>query len=379
MSTVDVAACMLFAALAGSHAHGTSRAGSDVDVRGVCVAPLAIRVSPFESFEQYDGLLEDDLESLLLPRLKAHPTAASSLGVRSEAVVFDVAKFLKLCAAANPNALEILFADERDWLLETPAWRALYPQRRHFLTKKVQATYLGYAMAQLKKIRTHRAWLLQPPAAKPTRGDFGLPDASTLSADDRNRIEQSIAAKIRSYGIDAIELPKPARVALDERLHRFYSDLLRAGEDELEPKLRSLAVRALDLPREVALSLDAEKRYLAALRHWEAYETWKAERNPARAELERRHGYDSKHAMHLIRLMRMGLEVLQSGELRVRRHDAEELAAIRDGALSYDELVAMAERLRASMQAAAQGCTLPADVDHAWVSRLAFEIIQLAS
>lgn len=33
----------LFLALAGSQAHGTAREGSDVDLRGVCVAPLSLR------------------------------------------------------------------------------------------------------------------------------------------------------------------------------------------------------------------------------------------------------------------------------------------------------------------------------------------------
>lgn len=98
------------------------------------------------------------------------------------------------------------------------------------------------------------------------------------------------------------------------------------------------------------------------MKHWDAYHTWKTHRNPARAELERQHGYDTKHAMHLIRLMRMGLEVLETGDLRVRRDDADELSAIRDGAIGFDELQAKADSLRTRMEAAAQASSLPADV-----------------
>jgi hypothetical protein len=36
------------------------------------------------------------------------------------------------------------------------------------------------------------------------------------SRDDQNRIEQSIAEKIRSYGIDNIDMPKPTRTAVQE-------------------------------------------------------------------------------------------------------------------------------------------------------------------
>ena len=45
----------IFLALAGSQAHGTARQGSDVDVRGVCVAPMPVCVSLFKTFEQYEG------------------------------------------------------------------------------------------------------------------------------------------------------------------------------------------------------------------------------------------------------------------------------------------------------------------------------------
>jgi hypothetical protein len=111
------------------------------------------------------------------------------------------------------------------------------------------------------------------------------------------------------------------------------------------------------------------------MKQWESYETWKAERNPVRAELESRHGYDTKHAMHLVRLMRMGLEILQTGELHVRRPDAEELRAIRDGALSYDELMEIATALQSKMGEAAEACKLPADVDDVRVDRLMFELV----
>jgi predicted nucleotidyltransferase len=361
----------LFLTLAGSQAHGTARESSDVDVRGVCVASLSLRLSLFRSFEQYEGALPAGLAESVIPRIQEHPTAARGLSIKTECVIFDVAKFVSLCAAANPNALEILFADERDWLLATPQWRRLHDQRSQFLTKKVQQTFLGYAMAQLKKIQTHRSWLLNPPARKPTREDFGLPaHGGTLSHDDQNRIEQSIAEKVRSYGVDNVEMPKPSRIALQERLDAFYRDALSASADDIEERMRAVATASLGVPAEVASTLNAEKRYRAALKHWDSYQTWKSQRNPARAELERVHGYDTKHAMHLIRLMRMGFEVLKTGELHVRRDDAAQLSAIRDGALSFDELLVMAADLQQSMQNATAATELPHDVDYDRVDAL---------
>jgi uncharacterized protein len=368
----------VFLTLAGSHAHGTAREGSDVDLRGVCIAPLSVRVSLFRAFEQYEGILPGSLAATVLPRIREHPTAARGLGIKTECVIFEVAKFVGLCAAANPNALEILFADERDWVLTTPGWRRLHDQRRQFLTKKVQQTFLGYAMAQLKRIRTHRSWLLNPPARKPVREDFGLPaHGGTLSSDDQNRIEQSIEAKLRSYGIDNVDMPKPVRIAVQERLDDFYRDALSASSEDIEARMRAVATSSLGIPPEVASSLNAEKRYRAALKHWDSYQAWKSQRNPARAELEHAYGYDTKHAMHLIRLMRMGLEVLQTGELSVRRDDAEQLSSIRDGALSFDELLATASGLQQSMEKSAMLTALPSDVDHDRVDSLLADVLEL--
>lgn len=56
------------------------------------------------------------------------------------------------------------------------------------------------------------------------------------------------------------------------------------------------------------------------------------------------HG-NTKHAMHLVRLLRMGVEALRDGEINVRRADAKELLAIRGGAWKYDDLVKYAEEM----------------------------------
>jgi hypothetical protein len=198
---------------------------------------------------------------------------------------------------------------------------------------------------------------------------------STSSRDDQNRIEQSIAETIRSYGIDNIDMPKATRIAVDERMEAFYRDALSATEAEIEERKRAVATLALHLPADVVITLNAEKRYRSAMKHWESYQAWKAERNRARAELEAKHGYDTKHAMHLVRLMRMGVEILKRGELLVRRPDATELQSIRDGALAFDALLEQTETLRIQMDEAAQKSALPADVDRPVIDALAFEML----
>ncbi|MBI2375604.1 MAG: nucleotidyltransferase domain-containing protein [Deltaproteobacteria bacterium] len=387
--SLDLARDVIFVTLGGSHAHGTQRAGSDVDLRGICVVPDALRFSLFERFEQHEGRLEGSLADMLQPRLESHPTTRDALAVgrpnvsprsgsrefevKIEVVIYDVAKLLRMLVEANPNALEILFADPSDWLLESGTFRRIYEERRRFLTTKVQATYLGYAMAQLRKIKTHRSWLLSPPREPPKRSDFGLPERSVISSDERDRIERAVEAKMKSYGIDDLELPKAARIAIAERMRSFFADsALEADPDEA---VRRVAGRSLGLSKELIDALDRERRFRAAVRQRTAYDEWKSSRNPARAELEAKFGYDTKHAMHLLRLLRTGIEVLESGDLVVKRSDAAELKKVRDGALSFAELEAEAERLRARMEIASTASALPALVDERFVDELYLGLI----
>lgn len=95
---------------------------------------------------------------------------------------------------------------------------------------------------------------------------------------------------------------------------------------------------------------DFERR----LQEWKQLLHWRASRNPARAELEARSGYDTKHGAHLVRLLRMGREILVEGRAHVWRGeggagDREELRAIRGGAWPYDQLVAWAEEADAEL------------------------------
>jgi predicted nucleotidyltransferase len=312
--------------------------------------------------------------------LAEHPTARAGLSRKVESVLFDLTKLVRLCAAGNPNALEILFADERDWVFSTPLFRRLHAERHRFLSGKVEQTYLGYALSQLRRIKTHRVWLLSPPEKEPTRADYGLPEQATLSADDQNRIEQAIAERTRGWGIETIEMSKADRIALRARLTEFLTDVLTCGEDcsedELDSQQRRVAAVSLGLPRSVLRALDAERKYRAARRHWESYLRWKEERNPDRAGLEAQFGYDTKHAAHLVRLMRTGIELLETGKLSVRRADAAELLSIRDGKYTYDELIEETARLEVSMKNARERSTLPADVDHGALDELLLGLLE---
>jgi predicted nucleotidyltransferase len=250
-----------------------------------------------------------------------------------ERVLYDIRKLFRLAAVSNPTILEILFTDRSDHVLVSPEGQILLDHRSDFLSRLAGDSFGKYGLAQLHRIRTHRRWLLSPPKEKPDRGHFGLPERSTLPRDQQGALE----AMSQDGRLDEAQLP--------------------AG--------------FLDL-------LDRERRYRGALREWQQYQEWTRSRNPARADLERRYGYDTKHAMHLIRLLRMAVEILSSGLVVVRRPDHEDLRAIRQGALSFDALLEEAAALGDRIRAAADASRLPERPDTARLDRLCADIVAAA-
>ncbi len=108
---------------------------------------------------------------------------------------------------------------------------------------------------------------------------------------------------------------------------------------------------------------DAERAYRAASKHWSNYQAWRRNRNPERAELEAHYGYDTKHAMHLFRLLRMGEEILREGVVNVLRPDAAWLLGVRDGSLSYEEVIRLAGEHEARLASLIEHSPLPVEPD----------------
>ena len=94
-----------------------------------------------------------------------------------------------------------------------------------------------------------------------------------------------------------------------------------------------------------------------------------------RRELVRRFGYDAKNAAHLIRLLRMGIEFLTEGTLRVERADAAELLDIKRGDWTLEEVKSEAERLFQLAQEAYVRSSLPPEPDRERAERLCVEMI----
>jgi predicted nucleotidyltransferase len=295
---------VIYETVHGSNAYGLARAGSDVDVKGVMIGPAAWYFGWTGGPEQID--------------------------LSPDHVRYEIRKFFRLAVDANPTVLELMWTRPEDHRVVSPAGERLLAARESFLSRRVAERFGRYALAQLKRIRTHRTWLLSPPSGAPTRGQFGLPDRTLIPAD------QLAAAEA----------------------------LLDAGERD-----------AADVSPNFIEVLNREKRYKSAQAQWRQYNDWLKNRNPARSDLEVRFGYDTKHGMHLVRLQRMALEILDSGKVNVFRPDHEELLAIRDGAWTFDELEVQTSEMAAKIDAAARLSQLPDRPDEAALNSLCIALV----
>lgn len=121
-----------------------------------------------------------------------------------------------------------------------------------------------------------------------------------------------------------------------------------------------------------------ERAYRAALAHWQNYVHWRAHRNPERSALEARYGYDTKHAAHLLRLYRMGIEILRQHTVNVLRPDAAWLKEVLSGRYTYPDLMALVTDLRNELARAEVESTLPVEPDAAAIETVVIELHRCA-
>ena len=252
-----------------------------------------------------------------------------------DVTLWEIRKFFRLCLTNNPNILELLFIPDSHVLSTTDLWREIMANKKIFISAKSKATFAGYATSQLKRIRLHREWLLHPIEKQPKRSDFGLPE------------DMSLVTK--------------------EQLNAFIT---------LTHNYSNKMVEQFQIDHNFLLVLQREHEYQNALKLWNDYRMWEATRNPARHELEKKFGYDTKHAGHLARLISEGLELLMTGKITFPRPDKDELRAIIGGKYTYDELLEKYGNADDAFNALENKFVLPKSANEIEADKLCQELVQ---
>ena len=311
----------IFLTIHGSQAYGLARPDSDFDIAGICVPPKNYFFGFLNSFEQAQSTNPDGA----VYGIKKFMQLASD----ANPAVYGIKKFMQLASDANPNVMELLWIDPKFWIITSTVHEKLLENRELFLSAKVRFTYSGYAHQQLNRIKLHKRHLLSPPTHRPFREEFNLPETRIISRDQQGALNA---------------LQKENKLEISNENFLLY--------------------------------LQQENKYQRAVQEWDQYQSWKKNRNIDRANLEAKYGYDTKHGMHLVRLMRQCKEILSTGEVLVLRPDREELLAIRDGAWSYEKIVEYAESEDKNMDTLYESTKLPKQPNRNKIDTLCQQIIE---
>lgn len=273
--------------LAGSHAYGTNIESSDTDVRGIFCAPKEQICTPF------------------------FPVREVALPDEEDGKLYELSHFMKLYCEGNPNILESLWVDGEDVLEWNPGYSTLRAVAPSLLSSKVAFTFSGYAISQLKRIKGHHKWINNPqPEEVPKHKDY------------LKMVQNFTKGKVmpRDFGIQHLENRRVVHYGNNIfGVHEGVANgITSQGDFNLSLKQKQDEDReGLDNPLFIFRYIDDE--YKRDKENHKNYWDWKNNRNESRAKLEEEYGFDTKHAFHLIRLLRMAEEILTGEGVKVKR------------------------------------------------------------
>ena len=134
--------------------------------------------------------------------------------------------------------------------------------------------------------------------------------------------------------------------------HKGYKGLLKANEHvhfaEYELKSNELRKSAIPKGDKILAKFSYRKDlYSEHCKEYKEYWDWVKYMNKERHKLNQDHGhnYDSKNAMHMIRILQTYKELLETRTLKVKRENKEELLNIKNGEFSFEKLMELAKVL----------------------------------
>lgn len=216
----------------------------------------------------------------------------------TDTVIYSFNKIVRLLLECNPNTCEILGLDADQYLIKTSLGQELLDNSKMFLSKRAVSSFGGYASAQLRRLQNALARDSMPQTEK---------EKHIL-----NSVQNALSdfkSKYAHFEFGSVDL---------------YID------QAVNPKL------------ETEIFVDAHLKHMP-LRDSE--NMWSAMHNVLRSynkigtrNKKKDDNHLNKHAMHLIRLFMMAIDILEKGQIRTQRaDDLDLLMKIRSGGFQNDE------------------------------------------
>ena len=244
-----------------------------------------------------------DLRGFALPTaseiLSLHDFEQQEFREDVDGVVYSLRKLVSLLLACNPNVIELLGVRQEYILVDSPIYVYLRNHKDWFVSRLAANTFGGYATQQLRRIENSMN--------RENKDKVAENAIRSLEATLRNKDSQYPSLKNSTFSLK--ELPDQ-----DIRVSGSLNDAKFS-------ELKSFS----DLCQSTILNAG----------------------NLAARNRKRKNEKLSKHASHLIRLLRMGSEILETGEINTyRENDRDLLLEIKngkwfhesaDGIRSYDD------------------------------------------
>ncbi len=357
--------------LCGSKAYGLDTPKSDTDIGGIVIPPIEYFFGICNNFEQTTEI------NSLVEIFKNNLDTSKKI----EGTIYGLRKFLQLCSDCNPNIIERLFLDDKDYIYKNAFFQKILDNRNLFLSKKARFTFSGYAVAQVKKIDRHRRWFTNPYTKKPERSDFDLPEIRTSQYDAAEALINNEIEHWAYHDLDiSPEIADAVKSKTKEQLAYTLASLNLPNIDIFdESSIRNAAMKKIGFDDNLLAVLEKEHKYRNELKNYHHYLEWQKNRNPERAEMEKKFGLDCKNASHVVRLLKMGDEILSTGKIIVKRtEDREELLSIKNGAWSYEQLMEYAQKMQIRLEELYKTSTLQKSPDIKKIDALCIDLVEEA-
>lgn len=217
---------------------------------------------------------------------------------KTDTVVYAFNKIVKLLLECNPNTCEILGLDEEQYLIKTKLGQELLDQKEIFLSKRAAKSFGGYASAQLRRLQ------------------------NAIARDSVPQIEKER------------HILNSVKNALED-FQRRYTDFDRGN-------IKLYIDKAENPEFETEIFVDVDCQHLP-LRDYE--NMWSVMHNVVKdydkigkRNKKKDDNHLNKHAMHLIRLFMMVIDILEKGEINTNRsNDLDLLMKIRNGGFQRED------------------------------------------